>query len=256
MRTRRNITARAENSRPEGTADPLPPDHCICKGLGWYRVEVDLGHPWFGKAFPCICTLAQHEKRYSAWLWQEARLPDGFREASMETFNVAHPDNARVKAAAVRFITGEIETPWLCLIGSYGNGKTHVLCAIVRSFAGRGVHAVYAYVPAMLKEIQGAIDPTTATARYTEVFAAYQRSSVLALDDLGVEQSTEWSRATMEELVDYRYRECLPTVISTNRDISDLSPRIARRIGDRRMCTVVVNTAPAWNNRSTEKGRI
>jgi len=234
-------------------AAPEPPEHCICKGLGWYRLEADIGHPWFGKAFPCICTLARHQKRYAAWLWTEARLPERFEEKSLEDFDTRHPGNAKAKAAAVKFITGRLETPWLVFVGIYGNGKTHLLAAIVRSFVGRGVHAVYAYVPAMLKELQAAMRPEREQARYDEVLASWQRMSILALDDLGVEQSTPWTRSTLEELIDYRYRECLPTIIATNQDVADLSPRIARRISDRLACTVVVNDAPQWREQAIHR---
>jgi len=53
---------------------------------------------------------------------------------------------------------------------------------------------------------------------------------LLILDDLGVEQSTPWARAKLDEIIDYRYIRGEKTVFSTNLAPSKLQDRIASRL--------------------------
>ena len=57
--------------------------------------------------------------------------------------------------------------------------------------------------------------------------------SLLILDDLGAESKTEWTRDFCHELIDYRYRESLPTVITTNLGIYDIKNAYGERIFSR-----------------------
>lgn len=222
-----------------------PPEHCICGGSGFFRVDVPIEHRWFGKAHPCICSVVKQQQRYHEWLWQESRIPEGYRTVTLKDFNVTHEGNRLARDAAIKYILGELDTPWLAIFGTYGNGKTHLCTAMVRSFVLRGVYAIYGFVPDLLKEFRRGIEQSN----YHNVVESWKKAMILALDDLGSEYETPWVRAEIEELLDYRYREHLPTIIATNlsiEELTDKSARIARRIRDKVVCTMVVNTAPMY----------
>ena len=51
------------------------------------------------------------------------------------------------------------------------------------------------------------------------------------------------------EILDYRYRNRLPTMIATNIAPDDFDPRIASRMQDRAFCTVMENAAPDFRRR-------
>jgi len=57
--------------------------------------------------------------------------------------------------------------------------------------------------------------------------------SLLILDDLGVEKGTEWAAAKLDAIVDYRYLEKLPMVITAN--TLELSERILDRMREGRI---------------------
>lgn len=58
----------------------------------------------------------------------------------------------------------------------------------------------------------------------------------LCLDDLSTERVTDWTWQAMDNIVDFRYREMKPTIITSNYDLkwisSHLSERIASRISE------------------------
>jgi DNA replication protein DnaC len=72
---------------------------------------------------------------------------------------------------------------------------------------------------------------------------------VLILDDLGAETGSAWSDGVLFEILDYRYRNRLPTMIATNVAPDDFDPRIASRMQDRSFCTVIENAAPDFRRR-------
>ena len=178
--------------------------------------------------------------RYHQWLWTECNLPADFREATIRDFDRSKPGNKRAAEAAIQFLTGELPTQWLAFQGGYGCGKTHLAAAIVRGFVLQGVHARYVCSVAMLEFLKEQIGK----GQFQESYDSLKRLTVLAIDDFGMEYSTDWARETMEELIDYRYREGIPTVITTNLQVEQIKPRILSRLKDQRMCTLVLNDAP------------
>jgi DNA replication protein DnaC len=206
---------------------------------------VPFEHRWFGKAHPCICSVQKAQNTYVRWLWNESLIPAKFREATLRDFDVALPGNKAMIDTAWKYIMGGLESQWLFIHGGAGCGKTHVCAAIVRSFILREIPAVYAFVPDVLKSLQRGFENN----EYFTLLDAWKKITVLALDDLGVQNDTTWIRAELEELVDYRYRNGLATIITSNLNIEDLgklSFRIASRVQDRFLSTVINNTSPDY----------
>lgn len=78
-----------------------------------------------------------------------------------------------------------------------------------------------------------------------DITAEYKTVPLLVLDDLGAEKPTDWTRERLFEIIDHRYNEELPLIITTNLTpdemISDLGERICDRI--REMCVFAPVTA-------------
>ncbi len=45
------------------TSQAVEPECPLCRGLGYVRDDVPVGHPHFGKLFPCRCKLAEIEQQ-------------------------------------------------------------------------------------------------------------------------------------------------------------------------------------------------
>ena len=73
------------------------------------------------------------------------------------------------------------------------------------------------------------------------VQAAKERDCLM-VDDLGMEQLTDWSWHVIHNLLNYRYNEMLPTIIATNFGLADISNYLQdTRLPDRlyQMCKFV-----------------
>lgn len=60
-----------------------------------------------------------------------------------------------------------------------------------------------------------------------------KRVPLLILDDLGAEKPTGWTAERLYELINYRYMEELPIIVTTNCKPDDLKLRLGERIFDR-----------------------
>jgi hypothetical protein len=64
-----------------------------------------------------------------------------------------------------------------------------------------------------------------------------KKAPFLVLDDIGAERSTEWAQDTLNKIIDYRHRNQLPTVLTSN-----LAPEeLADWLGERTMWRIVEN---------------
>ena len=76
------------------------------------------------------------------------------------------------------------------------------------------------------------------TDTYEQVQDMYKTAPLLVIDDLGTEyrKSTggglSWAEEQLYQIVDYRYRERLETVVTSNTDMESLDERIADRLLD------------------------
>lgn len=140
--------------------------------------------------------------------------------------------------------------------GPVGSGKTHLVAALVREAVRRSPEReVMAegrlcrvfpslprmiYVPDLLREIKSSFDPgSLRTTR--QVYESYAEGFCLMMDDIGVEKATDWTLETLSSIVDFRYRENLQTVITSNLGLGELAQRVGDRIASRiaEMCDVV-----------------
>ena len=78
----------------------------------------------------------------------------------------------------------------------------------------------------------------------------YCKSAHLIIDDVGMGGSgSNWEFGQLEEIIVYRYRERLVTVMTTNRDLKELPERIVSRFYDPEIGCVVLNDAPDYRRR-------
>lgn len=161
---------------------------------------------------------------------------------SQDQFNLSfdHMWTKRIMAA-VTAITGTLaEKPrgFMLLSGSYGCGKTHLLCASVNEAMRLGYTAVYTTSEQLLDHFRRAYAPDTKTT-YDGVYSKVTGATVLCIDELDRFNTTEWAEAQMFKLLNERYQAACSqwepklTLMATNRQITELSPYLQSRLGDR-----------------------
>ncbi len=225
-----------------GPADTPPPetddgDGCPrCGGAGFVRRAVRLGHPDFGRAFPCDCTLDEHEderqarlQRYSN-LGPLARLTFDNLSPRGRSPNPGHQERFQEAVKASQRFAQQPEG-WLLFNGPSGCGKTHLAAAIAGRCIERGLPALFMVVPDLLDHLRSAYQPGSDVG-YDDLFEMLKNAPVLVLDDLGVQSATPWAEEKLFQLINHRYNAQLPTVYTTNLDPRAFDPRIQSRLTD------------------------
>ena len=123
---------------------------------------------------------------------------------------------------------------WLNLCGSYGVGKTHLAVAAAAERESRGDDVFFATAADLLDYLRAAFAPDSGIA-HDDLLDRIKNADVLALDDMGAERSTPFAEDKLFQIINYRYEERLPTIITTSHLIEEIAaarPRIASRLQD------------------------
>ena len=212
----------------------------ICHGAGYVRRDVQPGHPDFGRAIPCQCKLDEiadsrlEDLRQASNLGLLSRMTfDNFR---LDGFR---PHEERSLRQAYRRAREFAEDPqgWLILLGDYGGGKTHLAAAIANYCLQRGHPSLFVVVPDLLDHLRATYSPNSAVT-YDQRFEGVLTAPLLVLDDLGTQQTTPWAQEKLYQLFNHRYNARLPTVITSNRMLEEIDPRLRSRMTDPELCQV------------------
>ena len=85
----------------------------------------------------------------------------------------------------------------------------------------------------MLREIKSSFD--VKNKKYDPLEDTLNFKGLYILDDVGAEKLSEWVQETFYLIINKRYEEMRPTIITSNFNINDL----AQRIGDRTVSRIV-----------------
>jgi hypothetical protein len=196
----------------------------ICGGGGYYRLDVELGHPGFGQVYPC-------EKCNKVVLDERSGLSTQERMINLaRLLTTERPGAAKMKYVSERFIKKPVG--FAAFFGGYGNGKTLALQAIVNGCLARGVEARYLTGKELVLYLREAFDPQV---KDTDVARINQlaRVPVLCIDELADAGNTPYAREMQQHLINarYRYSTTLGTVFAWNVTWMDIPwPGVVSRI--------------------------
>lgn len=117
--------------------------------------------------------------------------------------------------------------PNLVILGPVGVGKTYAAVAAVRPAHERGLDVAFYTAAGLLRDL------SPGSPRQWEAWDAASDSARLILDDLGMQAATEWRDEQILELVDYRTRAQLPTIVTANLSIAGWAEAVGPRIVSR-----------------------
>lgn len=198
-----------------------------CHDSGFVTLDVPVGDPKYGRAEPCICRAEARKKAQEEIYLKLCRIPDNRPEWTLENFKVRPGAEEMIKIAWN--IANDKGLKWVTYISASGYGKTHLAVGICRKWLARGKSARYVYVPDLIMELKEGFDAEGLNS-YTAKMNFFKNVSLLALDDLGTENATPWVRTQLDTIIDHRYVHKLPLVVTTNKSLNELMPRIASRL--------------------------
>jgi len=124
---------------------------------------------------------------------------------------------------------------FLVLAGPTGVGKTHLAMAIAWEWFDDGFNVLFSRADDLLDWLREGYEDNS----YHKRLESIRWRHLLVLDDLGTEQAKDWAGEKLDRIVDWRYSNCLPLVVTTNAKSGDLAERVASRLADK-SCSVVV----------------
>src|SRR3990170_741893 len=224
-----------------------------CSGAGYVRMDVPVGHDKFGKLEPCICRAKDMAEGARARLFALSNL-DHLSHLGFENFNPAGNEKAKFMTSQekerLRYAWegceefSRLQTGWLLLEGGYGCGKTHLAAAIANAAVNRGIPTLFITVPDLLDTLRFAYaDPETT---FEQRFEEIRNASLLILDDFGTQNATGWAQEKLFQIINYRYINKLPTVITTNLMLDEIEGRIRSRLQDSDFVKYIRISAPDY----------
>lgn len=119
----------------------------------------------------------------------------------------------------------------LFITGSFGTGKTHLAAAIANQIINDGTPVICMTMIDLLARIKQTFDRSDG-ATEAEVMKIYEDIPLLIIDDLGSEQPTEWGITKIFAIINARYEAYMPTIITTNYTVQELTKRMTPPDGD------------------------
>lgn len=179
------------------------------------------------EAYPCEC----RDKRIAQEMLDKSGISEEFRKKTFDNFDYSI-DNKILDAytKAVTYSNEFIETKSSILfMGQSGFGKSHLTMAIANKLLNKGISVIYMPYRDVITQIkQNILDPEY----YKKILSRYQRAKVLLIDDLFKGSISKSDINIMFEIVNYRYLNHLPMIISTEYNRSSLL-NIDEAIGSR-----------------------
>jgi len=142
---------------------------------------------------------------------------------------------------------------WLLIQGRYGCGKTHLAAAIANECVYKGIPALFLTVPDLLDTLRFTYDSKDVS--FEERFEQIRQAPFLILDDFGTQSATEWAREKLFQILNFRYINQLPLVITTNLEMEQIEGRIRSRLSDPDTVAHIYIRAPDYRRPVDDSGQ-
>ncbi|MHB0923773.1 MAG: ATP-binding protein [Bellilinea sp.] len=252
------------NSSSTDTGDtPQPfrgdPNCPICGGIGFVRHDLPVDHPDFGKLSVCVCRQKEVSRTERRRLYRLSNL-DAFSGMTFESFKVQGRlglGDQQVRSLQFAFNQAQqfANNPqgWLLMMGGYGTGKTHLAAAIANQVVELGGPTLFLTVPDLLDWLRFSFesDESSLEQRLEEI----RSINLLVLDDLGTQNATPWAEEKLYQIINHRYVNKLPMVVTTNLLLNEIDGRITSRLQDPDLVTLLEITAPDYRSPVSDERR-
>lgn len=202
-------------------------ERCNCNDAQAYWNEYDLKK----------LKLLEEEKKLKLMQEFSKRVERIIKNSKMSKRNLSYkfdnfePNNSNrkvfnnLKKYSEKLVNG-IEKKGLILVGNNGIGKTHLACSIANKLIENGTPVIYGTLINLLAELRNSYD-TDNNISEMEIIKLYENVDLLIIDDLGKEKPSEWGLEKLFTIINSRYENNLPVIITTNYNQNSLVERLS-----------------------------
>jgi DNA replication protein DnaC len=181
--------------------------------------------------------LLRREARVAS-LQERSGLTKRLRDYSFMNFHRGSEESRPARAAArvwdyfLNWEENKAAGKGLYLGGGVGTGKTHLAVALMNELIRyKRVPCLFVTIPELLDNLRGTYD--NPNRNIDEWMEAVKNADFLVLDDLGSEKATAWVQERLFVIINHRYLESLPTVITSNTPPINLASQVGERTASR-----------------------
>jgi len=223
-------------------------ENCSCEGFLEAKKEYD----------ERLSTIFEEEygymyKQHISLLIERSMIPKRWENRTFEHFEVNDKNRQAFEISKLYAESfSKSTTDGVLLTGTVGTGKTHLSAAIALYLLEREYKVMFGTVTTLLSKIRNTFGNNRESEQ--EVFDSMIRCQLLVVDDIGKEKATEWVEQTLYEIINTRYENNKPLIITTNFGLGDLKdryPNVGEALIDRilEMCKGVKMTGDSWRKK-------
>ena len=192
-----------------------------------HKTETIIKHPFTGedRKVRCICKCRTEmddfkDRQKQEELERKKRIC--FAESNMFNWTFANDDgkNEKLSNAMKKYVENfpdfKKDGKGLLLYGTVGTGKTYYSACIANALIEEGYNVFMTNFTRILNIL---MDKNIDKQKYID---GMNRYTLLIIDDLGAERSTEYAQEQVFNIIDARYRSGLPMIITTNLTADEL----------------------------------
>lgn len=181
------------------------------------------------EATPCEC----RSLREAEAILKHSGISSEFREKTFDNFDYTREMdlfNAFSKAKVyINESEGKTPSRSIMFLGQVGSGKTHLSMAVANKLMDNGVGVLYmSYRDSIMRLKQNIMDE----GYYQREVLKFKKARVLLIDDLFKGSVSGSDLSVMYEILDYRYFNGLPVIVSCEKLVEDLL-RVDEAVGSR-----------------------
>lgn len=206
------------NISPESLEPQWKCSHC--QDTGWVYID--------DKARPCQCQSSRRLDLLQRAADLPARISDAsFAKVNYELYQPPFRSQARKIFQYVQSYCDSIQSnsgQGLYIHGPTGSGKSYLMGCIANYLSSR-MSVKYLVYADFLDSLRATYNSRDSESSEQQLFDEVRKVGLLLLDDLGVERPTEFAMKNLAQIIDYRYRNYLPLVVTSNFTLEELIKR-------------------------------
>lgn len=191
----------------------------MCRDLRFVRSDAPADHLLFGKLVACDCNGEYQSRMQKRLTAMSGQLPSEMELTLAEVIGRGE-DTRRMLARAREFVRHP--SGFLTLWGTWGNGKTLLLQAIVNELRERGMTAAYLTFKDLVDWVSEGFSDSDGQGSEQQRFVYARAAQVLALDEIDEVRMTDYRAEFRTSFFDWRYRGACDgtrhTVFALNND--------------------------------------